>query len=78
MSERAEALEEAAGALHGQLVRRAGEEDGEASERIAALVARDGALLSEAERGNCAAASPNAPSGSGRWSRCSPIRPSTR
>lgn len=44
-------MEEAAGALHGQLVQRAGEEGGEAAERIAALVGRDGALLSEGERG---------------------------
>ncbi len=51
MSVRAEALDEAAGALHGQLVQRAGEDGGEAPERIAALVARDGALLSEGERG---------------------------
>ncbi|MDO8184632.1 CpaF family protein [Conexibacter sp. JD483] len=51
MSGRAEALDEAAAALHGQLVQRAGEDGGEAPERIAALVARDGALLSTAERG---------------------------
>jgi len=51
MSERAEALDEVADALHGQLVQHAGDGEGEAPERIAALVARDGALLNEQERG---------------------------
>ncbi|MDW5598809.1 ATPase, T2SS/T4P/T4SS family [Conexibacter stalactiti] len=52
MSERARRLDEAAGELHERLVHDAAGEGGaaEAPARIGALVERDGALLSEAER----------------------------
>jgi pilus assembly protein CpaF len=53
MSEQAEALDDVAGELRERLVREAGTDDGAdgAPARIAALVEREGALLSEVERG---------------------------
>jgi pilus assembly protein CpaF len=50
MDARAKAMDEVAGLLREQLVRSAGDDGRPAQERIDALVAREGALLSEAER----------------------------
>ncbi|WP_236262124.1 CpaF family protein [Conexibacter woesei] len=50
VTDRARALDDAAGELRERLVRDAGQEGGEAPARIAALVERDAALLSEPER----------------------------
>ncbi|HKG03380.1 MAG TPA: CpaF family protein [Conexibacter sp.] len=50
MHEGAEGLEQLAGELRERLVRSAGEDGGDAVQRVAALVEREGALLSEAER----------------------------
>lgn len=50
MTDRGEGLERLAGTLRERLVREAGEQGGDAAARIAALVAREGALLSEPER----------------------------
>ncbi|HZV73718.1 MAG TPA: ATPase, T2SS/T4P/T4SS family [Conexibacter sp.] len=46
----ADGLEQLAGELRERLVRSAGEQGGDAAARVAALVEREGALLSEAER----------------------------
>jgi pilus assembly protein CpaF len=51
VDDRARALDDAAGALRERLVREAGEEGEDAPARIAALVEREAALLSEDERG---------------------------
>ncbi len=50
MTNRSEGLERLADAVRDRLVREAGEGDGDASARIAALVRREAALLSEPER----------------------------
>ncbi|MFL5817484.1 MAG: CpaF family protein, partial [Conexibacter sp.] len=50
MYEGADGLEQLAGELREQLVRSAGEDGGDAAQRVAALVEREAALLSEAER----------------------------
>ncbi|HEV7772312.1 MAG TPA: ATPase, T2SS/T4P/T4SS family [Conexibacter sp.] len=51
MHEGDDGLEQLAGELRERLVRSAGEDGGDAAQRVSALVAREGALLSEAERG---------------------------
>ena len=75
---RDEALEELAGSLRDRLLGEAGAHAGDLHERIRALVDREAGLLDADARGRLAPGSPSARSGSGRWSRCSPIRRSTR
>jgi pilus assembly protein CpaF len=50
MTDRNEGLEQVAGALHDRLVHEAAEGGGDAAARIAALVEREAALLSDPER----------------------------